>query len=328
MFSFLKNIFLKSFFNGLYKKFQNQGWALISHAPHFLNVALPDMSVVYRISSFSSRDTVKIIGTIPPNAVYYSFYVYNDMGMPIGGYVDNDLMINHEWKTFRVHFKDLTSTVSRYSIIYRVYTTDNKEPLQPLIQINDDIIYPVPNKKVYETTRSITPTIINFLSRRDIVIENRFEQFALPPAQLYGLFPNPDSCYMVVFPKPGHVTILHGVLPPKIGRQYPLRFIGFMACDLKTTSTYASISNQRLKTKYKIYIATNKKEAVKAGWTTEDPLLLFPKEDDMNIIVYREVRTDRTGIASPVVKRKDANAAKKAMGRYYPIVQFKNTKMN
>lgn len=307
MFSFFKDLLFKSFFNRLYKKFQGQGWVLVSHAPTFLNVALPDTSVVYRISSFSSKDTVEIIGTVPHNAVYYSFYVYNNMGLPVGGYIDNDLTINHELNTFRVAFKDITSDLSNYCIIYRVYTTDNKEPLQPLIQINGDLIFSIPDKQVYETTLSTAPNIINFLSRREIVVKKRFEQFTSPPPRLHGLFPNPDSCYMIVFPKPGHVTIIDGVLPPQIGRRYPLRFVGFMACDLKTTSTYASLSDRQLETKYRIYVATNKRDAIKTGWKTGDPLLLFPKEDDMNIIVYREVHTDRK-------TTRDA--------KYHPIVRY------
>ena len=287
MFGFIRDLLLQWFFRGLYTKYKHRGWPLMSHAPSLLNVALPDFSVVYMMASFDPEDDVQIVGTPPKNCVYYSLYVYDDKGLPVLGYRDKDIPVMANGK-YRIRFR--RPCKSTYCVIYRVYTTDNKAPPAPMLAVNEKDIPIEEPSVVREESKSASPSIVSLLSRRPIQIPRRFTQFTRPQQKMTGLFPNPDSHYMVAFPKPGHVMKIRGRLPPKIGREHDLRFVGFMASDVRTTSTYDSVSSRNLPSSYTIWVACNKDEAVATGWKKGvGTLLLFPHESDMNVVVYRKV---------------------------------------
>jgi len=322
-----RDFFLRLYFKNLYKKYLHQGWPLVCHAPKFLNIALPDFSVVYRLASFQKTDSVQIIGVPPHYYSYYSFYMYDDSGLPIGGISDQNITVVDGVYKLTVGKELPKPSTDYYCIIYRVYYKNFIQEEPPIFLLNGLIVQPTPFSQVSKETLTMASSLTNRLTNRSIQIEDKSPYFIKPPdAKLNALFPNPDSKYMLLFPlsTDDYVLKITGKMPSKIGYNYPLRFVGFMSCNLKTTSTEACISYLELPSSYCIWVAKNKKQAIKAGWKDEKNTFIRWSSDDnaIPLLVYREVRIDNKGLGNKNIKPLEVKSVEKALGKYYPNVEY------
>lgn len=309
-----ERFFLRFFFKSLYKKFVNQGWALISNAPRSLNIALPDFLVVYRIASFSKKDHVEVYGHRPENCSYFSFTVYDQLGLPVSSINDSEIFGN---PFHLVVGRDLPQPDDDYyCLIYRVYRTNKKEiPSQPILVVNGKNILPVPDTDVFENTSLIARTIASRLEKRDLTIRQNFDFFCLPASsKMSGLFPNRDARYLVLFPKTDTLIVS--------GRfDTTARFTGFMVCDYKTTSTFDTLTSLDMPKRYTFWVSTSLRMAIKRGYQQDScPLLLWPPTP---MLVYREVRVDSCrGLFDKKIRENDWESARRVMGVYYPKVEY------
>lgn len=307
---------MELYFKHLYKKYVNQGWKLISNAPKYMNIALPDFVVVYRLASFHSKDNVEIVGYKPSYFSYFSFTVYDQDGMNFDSISHSQIKDN----LFHIKLgKDIKIPKDDYyCLIYRVYRTNTKIiPQQPIIVINNENILPIEESIIRDLTLDVSKEIIKFLTMRNLKISESYDFFSLPPSsKLIGLFPNPDARYLVLFPRISQTLIIKG----KLDRSS--LFSGFMVCDYRTTSTIASINYLSMPTFYTFWVSTSYEEAIRKGYIKNTPLLLWP-QDGIPMLVYREVRINYSkGIFSKTLRANDSFAVKKAMGEFYPNVQY------
>jgi hypothetical protein len=146
------------------------------------------------------------------------------------------------------------------------------------------------------------------------------QKFFLPVhAQTRGLFYNADARYMIGSPGKNNAIIIKGKLPKH--HDPSLKFIGFMASNLKTTETDDSVGWRHLPLEYTIYVVYSKTVAKKYGYDKmKHHLLLWNKDNKHPIIVYREVRTEKKGLF--LLQSNVWTEAKKMMGENYPEIIF------
>jgi hypothetical protein len=296
----------------MYYKFLHKGWAVLSKAPKYLNVALPDFSVQYVLASFLKSDNVIIFGKIP-KASYVSLTLYNTYGLP-----SSSIQLTNQ-KEFRITIgKELKKPSSLlYVIIFRVY-----QPIEnfdyPNIELNGSVIKNIPKSQIKKNSLNISNEIVQVLSRKLNLSIDKNKKFFLPyKAQMMGLFINPDAVYLIGTPSSNNVIKITGNLPSHKNKN--IRFIGFMACNLTTTSTDSSIGWTELPKKYTIYVAFDEKDAIMYGYNPNtDKLLLWNKNNILPVIVYREVQHKHTGLFN--LKSNKWEDAKRIMKSYYPEI--------
>ena len=88
-------VFTKKIFLPIYDQYLNKEWPIISSiSPQkkncILNVAFPDYSIIYYVTSFLSNDPITLTGTFPKNIYFWSLTLYNDKGIII--YSMNDTL--------------------------------------------------------------------------------------------------------------------------------------------------------------------------------------------------------------------------------------------
>lgn len=313
--SFFRSLYLKNFFSHLYQTYLDQGWSVIAKAPTYLNVALPDFSVQYIVASFHKGDSIIIEGKVP-KASYVSLVVYDTYGIPY-----SYIYLNRESKTFRVETgKELSLPKgSVYAIIMRIYELEGKF-IYPTIVKNGYQIESLPQSKIYKNSLEISTKVIQILSKTLHLNILPSQPFFKPiRAQKRGLFINPDAVYLVASPKKDfRVMIITGKLPPK---RKDLCFVGFMACNLKTTETDDSISWKDLPSSYRIFVSNSKSNALLFGFRphSTDRLLLWKSTNDDPIVIYREVNLNHKGIFG--LDSEKWEDAKKIMKSCYPEVE-------
>lgn len=310
-----QSVKLRIFFYQMYSRFLNQGWAIIAKAPKYLNIALPDFSVQYLVSSFQYGDQVVIRGSVP-RASYVSLVVYDTYGVPDSWvYLDQSVS-----KNFQVEMgKDLKFPKTHYyAIIFRIYQAEENFTY-PDILVNGNVITPMPKKKIFENSLDISNKVLDALSKRLNLSIPPSQKFFLPvKAQKKGLFMNPDAVYLAGSPSESNTLLITGILPKPSST---LKFVGFMACNLKTTETDDSIGWKQLKNKYRIFVSKSKKSALQYGYNKDtDHLLCWKKTNEFPIIVYREVNTKHNGLFH--LESSDWRDAKTIMKINYPELTF------
>lgn len=295
----------------MYYKFLHQGWSVIAKAPKYLNVALPDFSVQYILASFLKTDSVTIRGKVP-TAAYVSLTIYDTYGLP-----SSSIHLTDQ-KEFSIDVgKDLKKPSSLlYVVIYRIYQAQEKVQF-PKIQLNHQEVAPLPVSKIYDNSLAITEKITTELSKNlDLTIEKGRCFFLPVDANMSGLFINKDAIYLIGTPTDSNVIKISGMLPPRNKNRC---FVGFMACNLKTTATDSSVGWDDLKEQYSIFVAYNKKTAMRYGYDpNRDQFLQWSKNNPAPVVVYREVQTKHSGLFN--LKSNKWEDAKKIMGIYYPII--------
>ena len=323
---------------------EDEHWPLLSKSPSILNVAFPDFSIEYFMSSFSGSQTVHFEGIIPTELRYWSLTVYDSTGLPYEYWNDTHFP-NHK----------ISLTLSNYPFMYYVVviryyfprgTPESSSLLPsslPTVQVTNSLGEVIPIRKVSDESRlknsqSIEKKLYTICSRQfanyNFDNVNKYQFFLPNPSGMSLLFPNADAMYLMVFPKTNEsfenkkAVVLHveGHLPKEIGRSYPLRFTSFMASNLKTTRTDDSVSDSFLSPHFHLFVAYDSQDAQDVGWEKQNPshrLLLWSSTNENPVLIYRQVRTDRNGIFSlkSSTQNVDGSMVEKVMGSlYYPRV--------
>jgi hypothetical protein len=295
----------------MYFKFLHKGWSVIAKAPKYLNVALPDFSVQYILASFMHTDHVVLRGQVPL-ASYVSLTIYDTYGLP-----SSSVQLTFK-KNFEITVgKDLQKPDSfLYVIIFRIYQA-REEIIFPTIELNKNLIKQLSISKIHQNSKTITNQIVAQLSKNlDLSIEKGLCFFLPVNANMSGLFINKDAIYLIGTPAGADVIKITGILPPKTKNTC---FIGFMACNLKTTATDSSIGWDDLEKNYTIYVAFEKKKAMQYGFDPiKDKFLQWNKDNALPVIVYREVQIKHSGLFQ--LESNKWQDAKKVMGIYYPVI--------
>lgn len=327
------------FFWRLYKKYSRTGWALVCRTP-LLNLAFPDDSVQYFLCSFARGDRVRLVGSVPPRhlVAYSAFTVYDTKGVPIASLYDN------EWPTrggrYEIvvgrHMK-VPSSSSYYCIIMRLYMAQSQSPLRldltPSLIVrraNDECEETLPElsvENIVENSEAVGQQVLSFLSKRAIPAFSTKQAFYAPKSsEMASFFVNQNAVYMIAAPGPDRVLCVTGERYSRVGRDHDIRFMGFMACNLKTTATDASVGWALLPRHYRLWVAYSEKEARDAGYPggSSEPLLLWKRSNAFPILVYREVRVDHRGLIAVTQqedRRIEAPECQRIMGRFYPRVE-------
>lgn len=324
------------FFQRLYHRYINKGWTIVCKSPDLLNIAFPDRSVQYYISSFIRESRVELRGNLPPPSKvnFFSITLYDTLGLPVSSLIDSNIRSRFGRDEYRLKIGEdlLTSDDSTYCIIVRFYVND---PLDQelhfewlpdiIVDQNDcrDELDKVPYPVLLQRTERVNQEILRFLSRRALTFLSEHFFFVPSMKQMVSLFINNDARYMIAYPKRHKVIRIDGILPPNISSRHVLRFVGFMACNMRTTQT--DDSSHSLSNRYVVWVAYSVKSACIFGYDPTHPshhLLLWQKSNTTPIIVYREVRTDRRGIfsISNETERISATECRRLMGKYYPVI--------
>lgn len=319
----LKNIFTRLYFYRLYYRYAHKGWSVISKAPKYLNLALPDYSVIYILASFFTYDRVFITGKLPI-ASYVSLVVYDTLGLPYS-YIHLTPENCDKNLNFNISINDTLRIPKSllFCIILRVYEPDNKNFAFPTIFVNHFKIQNILIKKIYDNTVQIQNDIKMIITKKlDLSIVPNAKFFNPILTKKIGLFINPDAIYLVGSPSvKNKVILIKGKLPTY--NSYPkISYIGFMACNLTTTETDSCVGWKELPNEYKIYVAFSKRDAKRFGYNSQNHhLLLWSLKNEKPIIVYRQVQVQHTNIF--YMDSSDWKDAKNIMGHYYPkIIHF------
>jgi hypothetical protein len=327
----IESWFTTYFFWRLYREYSQKGWAVVCKIP-LLNIAFPDDSVQYFLCSFAREDKVRLLGTLPPEnlVAYCSFTVYDTMGVPTDSLFDDQITTTQEGRYEITLGSDLKiPSSSYYCIIMRMYMLSFPSPLEleytPSLIMDTDcqqILGHVSMKDLVHNSQTIEEKAVGFLSRRQLPSLTEKQPFYAPPSsEMASFFVNANATYLLATPDPEEkVLCVTGRRPTAIGRHENIRFVGFMACNLQTTATDASVSWKNLPVHYRVWVAFSEASARSAGYHGKDPLLLWKKNNAFPVLVYREVRVDGKGVKSQSEVKMDASACKKIMGPYYPTV--------
>jgi uncharacterized membrane protein len=285
--------------NRLYKKYRNQKWPLVSSAPYLLNFAYPDFNVKYYIMTFSKNTNILLTGTIPSDLNYWAITIYDTSGIVINHW--NDSMFTDRY------YKIMVNSHTNICAIVRYYNKSiNQNELQlpttlPHISVENKTLKEVDEKQITMNSKNLETFLYKYFSKlqkKYNFLNVDIHQFFLGnPNALQALYPNADAMYLMAFPKKTNVICIEGKLPPKIGYPHNIRFIGFMACNLSTTATDNSINFMDLQSSYKLWVAYSSEDAVQYGYNSKtDSILLWNKENQNPIIVYRQVQIKNTGL--------------------------------
>ena len=318
----------RAFFSRMYGDYVGDGICMMAKAPRYFNIALPDFSVQYFVASFKSTEDVVLTGTVPQDHVlYYSIVVYDTYGMPHPAINDTQLDKNFTYK-----LKAPPGTFY-YCVIVRMYldpigAKKIQSSLVPEMTINGKEVKKLSQVQIKKNTDDLEAEFYGFLSKRSLPPGPKLKdhQFFMPPfVRLAQLFPNPDSVYLASFPFQSRVFRITGTLPDNIGRSSNLRFFGFMACNLQTTGTDSAITFYDLAKKYTFWLAYSKKEAVKAGYKGDVPLLLFHDDNTAPFLVCRLVFVNNHPLKPAALKDKEKpnlpDVCKRIMKNTYPKVE-------
>lgn len=322
------------FFWRMYQKYRHRGWCIVSKMPELLNVAFPDASVQYFVSSFSFHDGVRLVGTLPSgqDVLYTSITTYDTLGNPVGSLFDDQIVCDKKNQYVILIGRDIKKPNTwSYSIVLRVYTRHPSKSLNvqmlPSLYILDKGSWcrlSQPNiLSIMQETQSIQRILLKSLSTKHTHRSVGHSFFLPPRSKIQHFFVNTNAVYLVVFPRRNRVLQIDGVLPENIGRDFSRRYISFMACNLDTTQTDESIGFTLLDRFYRIWVAYSRQDAEKFGYSPGDHLLLWRAETLAPVLVYREVRTDNNGLSRLALEENGASSQRcaRVMGQYYPKVR-------
>jgi hypothetical protein len=315
------NSLFKLFYLYQYRKYKNKNWSIVSSIssnPPTLNIAFPDNSIVYYITSFHSKDKITLYGTIPNNIYFWSITIYNKDGLETNSVADSTFFnLNNQYiiKLSTKYNNILNNNVylmtcpeGYYSVIMRIYL-NLSNPITiipeylPIIQgvhVKDvSFEYRIKESNQLESIfQNLFAKKIKNKSLKDIFIGiTNFNQFFLPSKNLINLaFPNPFAIYLMLFPTSNNVIKITGKLQPNIGlnNSESIRFISFMACNFSTSATDSSINFSQLTLQndnsYTLFISYSEENAVEYGYNeTNDNLILWNYDNANPVVIYRMV---------------------------------------
>jgi len=323
----IKNKCIELILHTIYKQHFFKLWPISSMAPHLLNVAFPDFSVKYFIMSFPSNQSINIKGNIPNYLNYWAITFYDKSGSIIKHWNDTDfpdfkysITINH-YTSFciivRYYFKSI-NTINSFNLLPNDL---------PLITHNKYIYSLTNSNNIIKNSNSLQKLFYKLYS--NIHINYNFNdvyihQFFLPnPTAVQCLFPNFDGIYLIALPSFNNVIKIQGIIPHSIGFPHNIRFIGFMASNLKTTATDSSISFLQLNFSYKLYVSYSVHDAIKYGYNPlTDHIILWNTSNLFPVLIYRQIQIDHSGLfqLKKATSNIDGHIIQHIMKDYYPTI--------
>lgn len=121
------------------------------------------------------------------------------------------------------------------------------------------------------------------------------QMFRPADTSLPGVFPNQDARYLITYPslERGQCAVFRGRVPEASeGRE----FYGFMAVEMKTTATVASLSDEDLggwSSPYAVFACRSETDARSAGYDPADAShhLLLAGEVELPGVILRDLNT-------------------------------------
>lgn len=320
----------------VYKLYRGSAWNILSHASddwttNSLNVAMPDFSVEYWVTAFEKGKTATLTGSFPKWARYAALTAYGSDGIP---FASVNMAEKGVGRTFTTTF---TSAESDFVVLARVYrskshpasltqaekfaVTVDGEPWTTSSEIKARL-----NGKALEWP--IQYAVGHALAKR-LTSERDMQMFRPADASLPGVFPNEDARYMITYPSlgGGKCAVFNGRVPDEApGRE----FYGFMAVEMKTTATVASLSDEDLGgwgSAYTVFACRDETNARNAGYDPAETShhLLLAGDVKVPGVILRDLNT----AAGQGLKATDAWAAQgrvapeqcqSVLGEAYPIM--------
>ncbi len=286
----------------VYKLYRGSAWNILSHASdnwrtNSLNVAMPDFSVEYWITAFEKGTTATLTGSFPEWARYAALTAYGTDGMP---FASVNMAEKGVGRTFTTTF---TSTESDFVVLARVYrskshpasltkaekfaVTVDGEPWTTSSEIKAQL-----NGKALEWPIQYA---VGQVLAKQMTSERDMQMFRPADASLPGVFPNEDARYMITYPSlgGGKCAVFHGRVPEAAsGRE----FYGFMAVEMKTTATVASLSDEDLGgwgSVYTVFVCRDEANAPSAGYDSAEAShhLLLAGDVKVPGVILRDLNT-------------------------------------
>ncbi len=323
----------------VYKLYRGSAWNILSHASdnwrtNSLNVAMPDFSVEYWITAFEKGTTATLTGSFPEWARYAALTAYGTDGMP---FASVNMAEKGVGRTFTTTF---TSTESDFVVLARVYrskshpasltkaekfaVTVDGEPWTTSSEIKAQL-----NGKALEWPIQYA---VGQVLAKQMTSERDMQMFRPADASLPGVFPNEDARYMITYPSlgGGKCAVFHGRVPEAAsGRE----FYGFMAVEMKTTATVASLSDEDLGgwgSVYTVFVCRDEANAPSAGYDSAEAShhLLLAGDVKVPGVILRDLNTAaRQGLTAPAAWAERGRVApeqcRSVLGEAYPSMSVR-----
>lgn len=221
----------------VYKRFSGTSYALVSHAPNHLNVAMPDFSAEYWITTTrGDGETLRFEGAFPPWSIYSALTAYDPMGNIIASY--NKFQYSASQRV-AIEFKNK----SPMAVLLRVYRPRSVRwtPESDLFSVDSDgvALEMTPRKSARKQSDAMTPLLQTLIPSATAPSGMPFQISGRDATSKGGLFPNNDANYCWSRAPPG---FKYGILKFRVPPSQPWRpYIGVMACDGDTSRTDAAV---------------------------------------------------------------------------------------
>ena len=320
----------------VYKLYRGSAWNILSHASddwrtNSLNVAMPDFSVEYWVTAFEKDTTATLTGSFPKWARYAALTAYGKDGMP---FASVNMADKGAGRTFTTTF---TSTESDFVILARVYRTKSHPGSLTQAEKFAVTVDGEPWTTASETKARLNGKVLEWPIQyavghalaKKLTSERDMQMFRPADASLPGVFPNEDARYMITYPSLAgdKCAVFHGRVPEAApGRE----FYGFMAVEMKTTATVASLSDEDLGgwgSVYTVFACRDEANARSAGYDSAEAShhLLLAGNVKVPGVILRDLNT----AAGQGLKATDEWAARgrvapeqcrSVLGEAYPIM--------
>jgi hypothetical protein len=322
----------------VYKLYHGSAWNILAHASdnsrtNSLNIAMPDFSAEYWVTAFEKDTTATLTGSFPKWARYAALTAYGTDGLP---FASVNMVDQSAGRTFTTAF---TSIESDFVVLARVYRT--KSHPGSLAQA-EKFAVSVDGKAwkiASETKARLNGKILEWPIQyavgkalaKQMTSERDMQMFRPADASLPGVFPNEDARYMITYPalEGGKCAVFHGRVPEAASGR---GFYGFMAVEMKTTATVASLSDEDLGgwgSAYTVFACRDEADARRAGYDVADASnhLLLAGDVKVPGVILRDLNT----AAGQGLKATDTWATKgqvtpeqcqSVLGEAYPIMKI------
>jgi len=285
-----------------YKLYRGSAWNVLSRASddrrvNSLNVAMPDFSVEYWVTAFEEDTTATLTGRFPTWARYAALTAYGRDGLP---FASVNMADKGAGSTFTSTF---TSAESDFVVLARVYRPKSHPASLTRAEKFTVTVDGEPWTIASETRARLNGKVLEWPIQfavghtlaQQLTSERDMQMFRPADASLPGVFPNEDARYMITYPslRDGKCAVLRGRVPAAApGRD----FYGFMAVEMATTATVASLSDEDLGgwgSAYTVFNCRDETNARSAGFDPADAShhLLLAGDVKVPGVVLRDLNT-------------------------------------
>jgi len=279
--------------------------SLCTHAPLLGNLAFPDYTAIYFICFLPPGQTILFDYDNKEKYDLLSITFY-DSGCQTIMHHDPTIQLSHY-------------TPNNYcSVIVRIYSPDSTKVREGIIsKLHMDF------DRITENTKFVTTIYKRLVSLKGIgILDTSKHYFRFSKQSINLFYPNSRARYLVLplFSKK-NVVVIRSVLP-NCGYLHPIKYLGFMACNIKTTETDDCVGYDNLEKEYCIFVAESYEAATNYGYdfdNTSHKCLIWSQSNENPMLVYREVRLDNEALFS-LKNNAEEQDFKEHMGEYYPDV--------